>query len=190
MPRLAAATCFLLLRSGHRRAVTGGRSKLVPRLAQALSLPHRTLQQQHAAMFEARIAQGNLLKKASAGGGQQRGASSRSVGRGGLGRRRHPVIAAWRAPSRRRGALPVRCSNAQARPPSTAPQVVEAIKDLIEDANFDCNNSGFSLQAMDSSHVSLVGPLAGAPTASSTTAATATSAWVRWGHGAAAGGRR
>jgi hypothetical protein len=34
--------------------------------------------------------------------------------------------------------------------------VVEAIKDLIEDANFDCNNSGFSLQAMDSSHVSLV----------------------------------
>lgn len=107
-------------------------------------------------MFEARIAQGNLLKKASAGGGQQRGASSRSVGRGGLGRRRHPVIAAWRAPSRRRGALPVRCSNAQARPPSTAPQVVEAIKDLIEDANFDCNNSGFSLQAMDSSHVSLV----------------------------------
>ena len=35
-------------------------------------------------------------------------------------------------------------------------QVVEAIKDLIEDANFDCNSSGFSLQAMDSSHVSLV----------------------------------
>jgi len=41
------------------------------------------------------------------------------------------------------------------RPPPPA-QVVEAIKDLIEDANFDCNNSGFSLQAMDSSHVSLV----------------------------------
>lgn len=35
-------------------------------------------------------------------------------------------------------------------------KVVEAIKDLIEDANFDCNSSGFSLQAMDSSHVSLV----------------------------------
>lgn len=35
-------------------------------------------------------------------------------------------------------------------------QVVEAIKDLIEDANFDCNSTGFSLQAMDSSHVSLV----------------------------------
>jgi proliferating cell nuclear antigen len=34
--------------------------------------------------------------------------------------------------------------------------VVEAIKDLIEDANFDCNSTGFSLQAMDSSHVSLV----------------------------------
>lgn len=34
--------------------------------------------------------------------------------------------------------------------------MVEAIKDLIDDANFDCNNSGFSLQAMDSSHVSLV----------------------------------
>ena len=34
--------------------------------------------------------------------------------------------------------------------------MVEAIKDLIEDANFDCNSTGFSLQAMDSSHVSLV----------------------------------
>ena len=34
--------------------------------------------------------------------------------------------------------------------------MVEAIKDLIDDANFDCNSSGFSLQAMDSSHVSLV----------------------------------
>ena len=42
------------------------------------------------------------------------------------------------------------------RPSPLLPQVVEAIKDLIEDANFDCNNSGFSLQAMDSSHVSLV----------------------------------
>jgi proliferating cell nuclear antigen PCNA len=36
------------------------------------------------------------------------------------------------------------------------PQVIDAIKDLIEDANFDCNSTGFSLQAMDSSHVSLV----------------------------------
>lgn len=35
-------------------------------------------------------------------------------------------------------------------------QVIEAIKELIEDANFDCNSTGFSLQAMDSSHVSLV----------------------------------
>lgn len=40
--------------------------------------------------------------------------------------------------------------------PSIVLQVVEAIKDLIEDANFDCNSAGFSLQAMDSSHVSLV----------------------------------
>lgn len=28
--------------------------------------------------------------------------------------------------------------------------------DLVEEANFDVNSSGFSLQAMDSSHVSLV----------------------------------
>jgi proliferating cell nuclear antigen PCNA len=35
-------------------------------------------------------------------------------------------------------------------------QVTEAIKDLIEDANFECNSTGFNLQAMDSSHVSLV----------------------------------
>lgn len=35
-------------------------------------------------------------------------------------------------------------------------KVLEAIKDLVTDANFDCSTSGFSLQAMDSSHVALV----------------------------------
>ncbi|KAL5973540.1 hypothetical protein ACLOJK_030191 [Asimina triloba] len=35
-------------------------------------------------------------------------------------------------------------------------RVLESIKDLITDANFDCSATGFSLQAMDSSHVSLV----------------------------------
>lgn len=35
-------------------------------------------------------------------------------------------------------------------------KVLEAIKDLVTEANFDCAASGFSLQAMDSSHVSLV----------------------------------
>ena len=37
-----------------------------------------------------------------------------------------------------------------------AAQVLESIKDLVTDANFDCSPTGFSLQAMDSSHVSLV----------------------------------
>lgn len=35
-------------------------------------------------------------------------------------------------------------------------KVIEAIKDLVTDANFDCTENDFSLQAMDSSHVSLV----------------------------------
>lgn len=35
-------------------------------------------------------------------------------------------------------------------------KVLEAIKDLVTDANFDCNETGFQLQAMDSSHVALV----------------------------------
>lgn len=35
-------------------------------------------------------------------------------------------------------------------------KVMEALKDLVTDANFDCSASGFSLQAMDSSHVALV----------------------------------
>lgn len=35
-------------------------------------------------------------------------------------------------------------------------QVLEAIKDLVTEANFDCSSTGFALQAMDSSHVSLV----------------------------------
>ncbi|KAK3031035.1 hypothetical protein RJ639_035066 [Escallonia herrerae] len=33
---------------------------------------------------------------------------------------------------------------------------MEAVKDLVNDANFDCSATGFSLQAMDSSHVALV----------------------------------
>ena len=35
-------------------------------------------------------------------------------------------------------------------------RVIEAIKDLVPNANWDCSASGVSLQAMDSSHVSLV----------------------------------
>jgi proliferating cell nuclear antigen len=35
-------------------------------------------------------------------------------------------------------------------------KIIDAIKDLVTDANFDCTATEFSLQAMDSSHVSLV----------------------------------
>ncbi|KAF9598554.1 hypothetical protein IFM89_028086 [Coptis chinensis] len=35
-------------------------------------------------------------------------------------------------------------------------KVLESIKDLVTEANFDCSATGFSLQAMDSSHVALV----------------------------------
>lgn len=38
-------------------------------------------------------------------------------------------------------------------------KILEAIKELVTDANFDCNSNGISLQAMDSSHVSLVAML-------------------------------
>ncbi len=41
-----------------------------------------------------------------------------------------------------------------ARP--TPPQVLEATRELITEANFEVGPSGISLQAMDSSHVSLV----------------------------------
>ncbi|KAJ5245967.1 hypothetical protein N7468_000950 [Penicillium chermesinum] len=39
---------------------------------------------------------------------------------------------------------------------STLKRVVDAIKDLVQDCNFDCNDSGIALQAMDNSHVALV----------------------------------
>jgi proliferating cell nuclear antigen len=39
---------------------------------------------------------------------------------------------------------------------SVLKKVLESIKDLVTDANFDCSATGYSLQAMDSSHVSLV----------------------------------
>lgn len=38
-------------------------------------------------------------------------------------------------------------------------KVVDAIRDLVQDCNFDCNDSGIALQAMDNSHVALVSML-------------------------------
>lgn len=38
-------------------------------------------------------------------------------------------------------------------------KVVDAIKDLVQDCNFDCNDTGIALQAMDNSHVALVSML-------------------------------
>lgn len=35
-------------------------------------------------------------------------------------------------------------------------KVVDAIKELVQDCNFDCNDTGIALQAMDNSHVALV----------------------------------
>ena len=35
-------------------------------------------------------------------------------------------------------------------------KVIDAIKDLLNEGNWDCNSSGITLQAMDSAHVSLV----------------------------------
>lgn len=35
-------------------------------------------------------------------------------------------------------------------------KVLDAIKDLLNEATFDCSDSGIQLQAMDNSHVSLV----------------------------------
>lgn len=38
-------------------------------------------------------------------------------------------------------------------------KIFEAIKDLVNETSWDCNSSGMSLQAMDTSHVSLVAVL-------------------------------
>ena len=35
-------------------------------------------------------------------------------------------------------------------------KLIDAIKDLLNEAKWECNGSGITLQAMDSSHVSLV----------------------------------
>jgi proliferating cell nuclear antigen len=52
--------------------------------------------------------------------------------------------------------MPSHCSCTQYL---TQCQVVDAIKDLVQDCNFDCNDSGIALQAMDNSHVALVSML-------------------------------
>ena len=38
----------------------------------------------------------------------------------------------------------------------TLKKILEAVKDSVSDANFDCSEAGIAMQAMDSSHVSLV----------------------------------
>ncbi|CCG81402.1 Proliferating cell nuclear antigen [Taphrina deformans PYCC 5710] len=38
----------------------------------------------------------------------------------------------------------------------TLKRVLDSVKELVSDANFDCNDGGLSLQAMDNSHVALV----------------------------------
>lgn len=37
--------------------------------------------------------------------------------------------------------------------------LLEAVKELVSECNFDCNDSGIALQAMDNSHVALVSML-------------------------------
>ncbi|KAI0058159.1 proliferating cell nuclear antigen [Artomyces pyxidatus] len=39
---------------------------------------------------------------------------------------------------------------------ATLKRLLDAIKELVQDANFECNEEGISLQAMDNSHVALV----------------------------------
>ncbi|CAG8723323.1 11648_t:CDS:1, partial [Scutellospora calospora] len=35
-------------------------------------------------------------------------------------------------------------------------RLLDSVKELVTDANFDCSETGISLQAMDNSHVALV----------------------------------
>lgn len=45
---------------------------------------------------------------------------------------------------------------ARLNPANTLKKLLDSVKDLVNDVNFDCNDGGISLQAMDSSHVSLI----------------------------------
>lgn len=121
-----------------------------------------------AAMFEARLVQGALLKKV-----RPLALSPPASWRACCPPECRAVLlevapsAAWHADiapcfrARRRSPPPPRtaAANRQAALFLSAqlhPQVLEAMKDLITEANFEVSNSGMTLQAMDSSHVSLV----------------------------------
>ncbi|KAJ5807787.1 hypothetical protein N7474_009056 [Penicillium riverlandense] len=54
---------------------------------------------------------------------------------------------------------PVNMLEARLEQASLLKRVVDAVKDLVQDCNFDCNDSGIALQAMDNSHVALVSML-------------------------------
>ncbi|KAL2433770.1 Proliferating cell nuclear antigen [Exophiala dermatitidis] len=55
-----------------------------------------------------------------------------------------------------KGAVKLAVLEARLEQASALKKVVDAIKDLVQDCNFDCNDSGVALQAMDNSHVALV----------------------------------
>ena len=93
-------------------------------------------------MFEARLTQGSLLKKARP---RRRRAELCRL---------PPLPLCCAPPSLALTRLPPLPRVSSSHPSS--PQVLDSIKELVTDANFDCAPTGFSLQAMDSSHVSLV----------------------------------
>src|SRR5690349_20523059 len=39
---------------------------------------------------------------------------------------------------------------------TTLKKILEAVKELVQDTNFECSSDGIQLQAMDSAHVSLI----------------------------------
>ena len=81
--------------------------------------------------------------------------------------RAHAGTAALHPPARTRAGSPLPHPTPLPPPPaamfearliqgSLLKKVLESVKELVTDANFDCASTGFSLQAMDSSHVALV----------------------------------
>lgn len=110
-------------------------------------------------MFEARLVQAEVLKKVRAQPREPRPRLPCLLPRWDLS----SLWKCWETRSVAVGSLqghaartlPPAASTAAAAP-SAPRQVLEATRELITEANFEVSNAGLTLQAMDSSHVSLV----------------------------------
>ncbi|KAL9015357.1 MAG: hypothetical protein Q9173_000024 [Seirophora scorigena] len=138
--------------SCHQSSSSTATSSAGEEIFEAIALPRQKItlsrEERIAKMKEDRVRQALAKSKAESASGLAGARDSRLYISGGLTSKQHCDLTPDLANATM---LEARLEQAQ-----LLKKVVDAIKDLVQDCNFDCNDSGIALQAMDNSHVALV----------------------------------